>query len=50
MKSSLLRLFPVFLLMTGMVSGSEKKATKGGEKRLSVFQNVSGTILTQDVH
>ncbi|MCH2447327.1 MAG: hypothetical protein MK230_08220, partial [Candidatus Marinimicrobia bacterium] len=44
MKSSLLRLLPVFLLMTVMVSGSEKKATKGGEKRLSSFRNVSGMI------
>ena len=43
MKSSLLRLLPVFLLMAVMVSGSENKATNGGEKRLSSFRNISGT-------
>jgi hypothetical protein len=38
MKSLLLRLLPVFLLMAVTANGSEKKATKGGEKRLSSFQ------------
>jgi hypothetical protein len=43
MKSLLLRLLPVFLLMAVTAYGSEKKAIKGGEKRLSSFRNVSGT-------
>ena len=42
MNRFLMRLLPVFLLLTAMVSGSEKKATKGGEKHLSVFRSVSG--------
>ena len=45
MKSLLLRLFPVFLLMIVTANGNEKKATKGGEKRLSAFRNVSGKTL-----
>ncbi|MCS5612170.1 MAG: hypothetical protein NZ961_17250, partial [Candidatus Poribacteria bacterium] len=42
-KILLLRVLPVVLLMAVTANGSEKKAIKDGEKRLSVFQNISGT-------